>query len=147
MSVSVSKSICIICFQSPHISDIGYSSLSDLRGLSCQGDHCTECFLCVWHWDKVAILQKLTHLILSTTHGGCYSYPHHSQMRKQKYRVVTKLPKVTEHISDRAGIQTWTGWPKLTVLATKLCCSPCAYFSNIRHNHKAALFLAIFLLI
>ena len=143
MSVSVNKSTCIISFQSPHISNIiRYFSLSDLSGLSCQGDHCIEWFLCAQHCDTVAILQKLTHLILSTAHGGCYPYHLHSQMRKQKHRV---LPKITEQVSDRARIQTRTVWFKFTFLATKLCCSPCFYFSNMRVNHKAALFLAIFL--
>ena len=146
MSVSANKSTCIISFQSAHISNItGYFSLSDLSGLSCQADHCIERLLCARHCDTVATVQKLTHLILSTMHGGCYSDHLHSQMRKQKHRVVKKLPKITTQISDRARIQTRTVWFKFTFLATKLCCSPGVYFSNIRANHKAALFLAIFL--
>lgn len=35
-----------------------------------------------------ATLQKLTHFILPTIHGGCYYYHLHSQMKKLRHRVV-----------------------------------------------------------
>lgn len=50
--------------------------------VSCREDRHIECFLCARHCDTATTLQKRTHLIPATTHGGCHYYHPHVQVRK-----------------------------------------------------------------